>query len=45
MPVLGFLGFLPFAIECWAVLNVIIALMEKANLRIAEPLPDVDAVM
>jgi hypothetical protein len=45
MPALGFLGFLPFAIECWAVLNVIIALMEKARLRIAEPLPDVDAVM
>ena len=45
MPWVGFLGFLPFAIECWAVLNVIIALGTKLHLRVAEPLPTDDAVV
>ncbi len=45
MPLLGFLGFLPFAVECWVVLNVIIVLMDRVGLRVAEPLPDEDAVM
>ena len=44
MPWVGFLGFLPFAIECWAGLNLIIALGERCGLRVAEGLPDEDAV-
>jgi hypothetical protein len=45
MPWIGFLGFLPFAVECWVALNVIVAVMEKMKLRVAERLPDDDAVM
>jgi hypothetical protein len=45
MPVVGLLGFLPFAAECWVALNVIIALLDRLRLRVAEPLPDRDAIM
>ncbi len=45
MPVLGFLGFLPFAIECWVMLNAIILVLERCGLRLAEPLPDEHEVM
>jgi hypothetical protein len=45
MPALGFLGFLPFALECWAVLNLIEAVLRRIGLRVAEPLPDCDAVL
>jgi len=45
MPLLGFLGFLPFAVECWVMLNTIILGFERANLRLAEPLPDEQAVL
>ena len=45
MPWVGFVGFLPFAAECWVVLNTIIAVLEKSRLRVAEPLPDEVAVM
>ena len=45
MPLLGFLGFLPFAAECWVMLNVIVGLLERAKLRVAEPLPSDDDVM
>ncbi len=45
MPVLGLLGFLPFAVECWVVLNLIIAVLERCRLRVAEALPDDQAVM
>ncbi len=44
MPWLGFLGFLPFAIECWVVLNTILAVCERAGLRVAEALPDEEAI-
>ncbi len=45
MPWLGFLGFLPFAIECWVMLNAIIVGLEQLNLRLAEPLADDHAIM
>jgi hypothetical protein len=40
MPWLGFLGFLPFACECWVVLNLIIAILDRLHLRVAEALPN-----
>lgn len=45
MPWLGFLGFLPFALECWVALNLIIVLLDRVGLRVAEPLPQVDSVL
>ncbi len=45
MPLLGFMGFLPFALECWVVLNLILALFEREGLRVAEPLPDEAGIM
>ena len=45
MPWLGFLGFLPFAIECWVVLNTTLFIFEAVGLRLAERLPDDDMVM
>lgn len=45
MPWIGFMGFLPFAVECWVMLNFIVVMLEKCRLRIAEPLSDVDGVM
>jgi hypothetical protein len=45
MPWLGFLGFLPFALECWVVLNTAVAILDRLGLRVAEGLPDDDAVM
>ena len=45
MPLVGFLGFLPFAAECWVMLNVIIAGLGRLGLRVAEPLPDDAAVL
>ena len=40
MPLPGMLGFLPFAAECWVVLNTIVALLERCGLNLAEELPD-----
>ncbi len=45
MPWLGFLGFLPFALECWVMLNTIIVVLERCGLRVAEPLPDEHAIL
>lgn len=45
MPWIGFLGFLPFAIECWVALNTIVLLLDKIGLRLAEPLPDDHAIL
>jgi len=45
MPWVGFQGFLPFAVECWVMLNTILMLARAAGLQLAEPLPDEDAVM
>lgn len=45
MPLAGFLGFLPFAAECWVMLNTIVALLERGGLRVAEPLADDGAVL
>jgi hypothetical protein len=45
MPWLGFLGFLPFALECWVVLNTAVAVLDRLGLRVAEALADEDAVM
>ncbi len=45
MPLLGFLGFLPFALECWVALQTILLLMQKMRLPLAEPLPDADTLL
>jgi hypothetical protein len=45
MPLLGFLGFLPFAVECWVMLQLLLGLTQRLKLRLAEPLPDDEAVL
>ena len=46
MPWLGFLGFLPFAVECWVVLNTIILCLERLGPRgMVEPLPNLDTII
>jgi hypothetical protein len=40
MPWLGFLGFLPFAAECWVALNLMIAVLARLSLRVSERLSD-----
>ena len=40
MPVLGLLGFLPFAAQCWVMLNTLLGVAGRLGLRVAEPLPD-----
>lgn len=44
MPLPGFLGFLPFAAECWVMLHLILGVFEACHLRLAEPLPDEGSV-
>ena len=44
MPALGFLGFLPFALECWAMVQTILWLARRFGVRRIEPLPSADAV-
>ena len=36
MPVLGFLGFLPFALECWIIYHLFIAILRRMNSVIAQ---------
>lgn len=45
MPLAGFGGFLPFGLECWVAFQSILLVMDKIGLRVAEPLPDDDAVL
>lgn len=41
MPVPGLLGFPPFALECWIMVQSVILLLDRLGLpRVAEPLPD-----
>lgn len=44
MPAIGFLGFLPFALECWAMVQTILWIADRLGLRRIEPLPSVEAV-
>ncbi|MCY4498649.1 MAG: hypothetical protein OXC14_15355 [Rhodospirillaceae bacterium] len=44
MPALGFLGFLPFALECWAMVQTILWLARSLGLRRIKPLPSADAI-
>jgi hypothetical protein len=45
MPWLGFLGFLPFALECWIALNTLVLLLDRLRWRVAEALRDEVCVM
>ncbi len=45
MPLPGFIGFAPFALECWVVFETILLVMDRARLRFAEPLPDDGAIV
>ncbi len=40
MPWIGFQGFLPFAIECWVMLNTIVMVMERLRVSPSERLSD-----
>jgi hypothetical protein len=44
MPAIGFLGFLPFALECWAMVQSILWIAYKLGLRRIEALPLAGAV-
>ncbi|MCE9591320.1 MAG: hypothetical protein K8S99_12440 [Planctomycetes bacterium] len=44
MPWMGFQGFLPFAVECWVVLNFFEAVLSRVGVGLAERLPDDKAV-
>ena len=44
MPAIGFLGFLPFALECWAMVQSILWIAQKLGLRRIEPLPSFESV-
>ncbi len=45
MPLPGFLGFLPFALECWVALQAFVVGARALGLRFVEPLPDHDVVL
>ncbi len=45
MPLPGFAGFPPFALECWVAFQSILLVMNRIGLRFVEPLPDTDAVL
>ena len=45
MPLLGFMGFLPFACECWVMANVILLALQPGRARLAERLPDNEAIL
>jgi hypothetical protein len=45
MPLPGFAGFLPFALECWVIFQTIVLVMARLRVRLVEPLPDDDAVL
>jgi hypothetical protein len=36
MPALGFLGFLPFALECWIIYHLFVAVLRRLHSRIAQ---------
>ncbi len=40
MPVVGLLGFPPFALECWVIFQTVVAVLGRSGLVVAEPLPD-----
>ena len=44
MPAIGFLGFLPFALECWAMVQSILWIAHKLGLRRIEPLASEESV-
>ncbi len=45
MPLPGFAGFPPFAHECWVAFQTILLVTAAVRRRLAEPLPDHDAVL
>ncbi len=45
MPLPGFAGFPPFALECWVAFQSILLLMHALRLRFIEPLPSDEAVL
>lgn len=45
MPWPGFVGFLPFALECWVAFQAFVVGARALGLRFVEPLPDHDAVV
>lgn len=45
MPLLGFLGFPPFAVECWVMFQTVLFLGSKLRPRLVEPLPGTTSVI
>lgn len=40
MPVIGLVGFLPFALECWVMFQTVVLVLRRLGLRRVENLPD-----
>lgn len=45
MPVVGLLGFAPFAIECWVMFQTVVLVVRGLGLRRIEPLPDEESII
>ncbi len=45
MPLVGLIGFPPFAMECWAMFQTAILVLQKCQIRLIEPLPDQRSVL
>ena len=45
MPVIGLLGFPPFALECWAMFQTALLVLQGCGLRLNEPRPDADSLL
>ena len=45
MPLPGFAGFPPFALECWVAFQAILLVLRKTGMRFVERLPGDDAVL
>ena len=45
MPLIGLLGFPPFAIEFWVMFQTVVLLCQRLGLRFSEPLPDNAALL
>lgn len=45
MPLLGLLGFPPFALECWVMFQSVVLVLDRLGLGLAEPLPDRETII
>ena len=45
MPVIGLLGFPPFALECWVMFQTALLILQSGGLRLNEPMPNEDSLL